>query len=158
MRKFFCSKKSHIWWQEESVHFYCSISGVTNLYFVICMTLNVFLGVESDVQIVSPAEPLKPFSSTNNNNLEQEKGNQDHDINEPISSSKLRSIPAQDKLNVEIDQMTKKIEVHKAGLDAGIVENREETMRVIKSLSAEREKCLKKKLVLQNDAERKKKV
>ena len=89
------------------------------------------LGDESHVQIVSPADPLHPSSSTNNKNLEQEKGNQDPDTNEPISSSKIRSTPAQYKLNMEVDQMAKKTETRKAGLDNGIVENREETIRII---------------------------
>ena len=81
---------------------------------------------------MSPADPLHPSSSTNNKNLEQQKGNQDPDTNEPISSSKIRSTPAQDKLNMEVDQMAKKkTETRKAGLDNGIVENREETIRII---------------------------
>ena len=57
---------------------------------------------------------------------------------------------------MEIDLMTNKIEAHKAVLDGFIIGNREETIRIIKSLSAEREKRLKKKLVLQNGAEQKK--
>ena len=111
---------------------------------------------ESDVQMVSPADPLQPSSSTNNKNLEQEKGKQDHDTKEPISSSKLRSTPAQDQHNMETDQMTKTTEAHKAGLDSDIVENRKETIKIIKSLSSEKKKRLRKKLVLQKEADRKK--
>ena len=56
------------------------------------------LGDESDLQIVSSADSLRPSSSTENMNLEQDKGSQDHDTNEPLSYSMLRPTPAQNKL------------------------------------------------------------
>ena len=54
---------------------------------------------------------------------------------------------------MEINSMTKKIKAHKAGLDNGIAENREETIKIIESMSAEKEKFLKYQLALEDDAE-----
>ena len=58
---------------------------------------------------------------------------------------------------MKIDQMTKTIEAHKSGLGSGNVENRKGSIRIIRFLSAKWEKRLKKKLLLQNDAEQKEK-
>ena len=66
-----------------------------------------------------------------------------------------RSTPAQEKVNMEIDKMTKKIEAYNHMLSSGIGEEREETKRTIKSLKEEREKALKRKINLDKDAERK---
>ena len=56
---------------------------------------------------------------------------------------------------MEIDKMTKQIEAHNLILCSGIMEKREETKKAIKSLKEEREKALKRKIYLANDAERK---
>ena len=68
-----------------------------------------------------------------------------------------RPTPAQDKLASNIDQMTKRIEAHMAGLSSGIVQNREESLKAVRHLTKEREKALKKKFLLQKEAGRKKK-
>ena len=109
------------------------------------------------MEIVFPTDQPECSSSSVNVNEEQEKGDQDWNAKStPPSTS--RSTPAQDKLTVEIDQMTKKIEAHKAGLESNIIENRKQTKEMVKSLSHEREKALKRKLLLQKEAERKKKA
>ena len=40
MRKFYCSPKTHMLGWEESVHFYCTISGVIILDFIFYMNMN----------------------------------------------------------------------------------------------------------------------
>ena len=59
-------------------------------------------------------------------------------------------------MTAEIDQMTKKIEAHKASLESGITENRTKTLEIVKSLTQEREKALQRKFLLQKEAKRKK--
>ena len=84
------------------------------------------------------------------------KENQDHLDISVSTPSTSRSTPAQDKVAAEIDQMTKKIEAHKASLESGITENRTKALEIVKSITQEREKALKRKLLLQKEAERKK--
>ena len=80
---------------------------------------------------------------------------------DPIDVTTSRSItrptPAQEILTCEIDQMTKKIEAHAAGLSIGITQNRDEAYKVVRHLKKEREKALKRKLLLQTEAATKKK-
>ncbi len=83
------------------------------------------------------------------------KGNEDQNAN---FTSTSRSTPAQDKLTAEIDQMTKKIEAHKASLESGMTEDTKRTSEMVRSLTEKMEKSLKRKLLLQKEAERKKKA
>ena len=76
-------------------------------------------------------------------------------IDESTSHSITRPIPAQEKLACEIDQITKKIEAHAAGLSSGITQNRDEASRAARHLKKEREEALTRKLLLQTEAARK---
>ena len=67
---------------------------------------------------MSTADPLQSSSSTNDKNQQQEKVNQVHDTTELTSSSKLRSTPAQDKLNME-EELKK--ELKHFGLEMSLV-------------------------------------
>ena len=78
-------------------------------------------------------------------------------IDVTTSYSITRPTPAQEKLAYEIDQMRKKIEAHAAGLSSGITQNRDEAYKVVRHLKKEREMALKRKLLLQTEAARKKK-
>ena len=78
-------------------------------------------------------------------------------IDVTTSHSITRPTPAQEKLACEIDQMTKKIEAHAAGLSSGITQNRDNAYKALRHLKKEREKALKRKLLLKTEAARKKK-
>ena len=55
--------------------------------------------------------------------------------NESTSHSMTQPTPVQDKLASNIDQMTKRIEAHVAGLSSSIIQTREEALKVVRHLT-----------------------
>ena len=100
-----------------------------------------------DVEIVEipPIEEVLGKESPEQEKIEE---------NKPGPSA-VKPSPAQDKINDQVDNFTKKIETHKAAIESGIVPDREETEKKIKSLTKTRDEALKRKSELQNEAQRK---